>query len=160
MKDCIAGYSWVTCLFVRTAGEVSGLRRAKATLLMEAMLEKVANEQEARKHAEKQNREVVSDRLMLKPSELWKVAVDERLRGVLQSESSSKDMGKGNRQSQYVRSPRVVQLLPRQPTTVGKRLNPQERAQTQAKAKANQQNMSPKGKSRDTRSGKGKQSKD
>ena len=37
--------------------EQSALPRAKATLLMKAMFEKVANEQEARKHAEKQTQD-------------------------------------------------------------------------------------------------------
>ena len=36
----------------------------------------------------------VSDMLMMKPPKLWKMALDDRVRGMLQSESSSKGKGK------------------------------------------------------------------
>ena len=66
---------------------------------MKAMLERVANEQDARKKAERQTGEkktkLLSDMFMMKPSELWKMAVDDRVQGLLKSESSQKGKGKG-----------------------------------------------------------------
>ena len=63
------------------------------------MLEKAANEQEAGTKQEKQAQgkkvKVVSDMSVVKPSELWNMAVDDRIRGVLQSGSISKDTGNG-----------------------------------------------------------------
>ena len=71
------------------------LTRAKATLLMKAVLEKMASEQEE-KNAEKQAQvkkvKVVSDMPLMKPPELFEMASMPR---VLQSESSSKVEGKG-----------------------------------------------------------------
>ena len=72
------------------------LTRAKATLLMKAVLEKMASEQEGRKMQRKQAQvnkvKVVSDMPLMKPPELFEMA---SMPGVLQSESSSKVEGKG-----------------------------------------------------------------
>ena len=90
IQDFSAGYSWVTRLSVRIAG--------KATHLMKTTLEKVANEQESRTNAEKQAKDktvkLVSDMSLMKASELLKMAVDDRMCGLFQSESSSKGYGK------------------------------------------------------------------
>ena len=81
------------------AVEQTALTRAKATLLMNAMLEIVANEQDAQKKAEplaaEKKTKWLNDMSMMKPSELWKMAVDDRVRGLLKSESSQKGKGKG-----------------------------------------------------------------
>ena len=73
--------------------EQTALTRAKATLSMIAILEKVADEQEARKKLRKTK--LLNNMSVMKPSELWKVAVDNRVRSLLKSESSQKGMGKG-----------------------------------------------------------------
>ena len=79
--------------------EQTSLTRAKATLLLKAMFERVAYEQDARKKAETQEREkktkLLSDMFMIKTSELCKMAVDDRVRSLLKSESSQKGKGKG-----------------------------------------------------------------
>ena len=64
------------------------------------MLEMVANEQLARAKAErlageKKKTKLLSDMSLMKPSELWKMAVDDRVRSLLKSESSQKGKGKG-----------------------------------------------------------------
>ena len=78
--------------------EQSALTRTKATLLVKAMLQKVAHEREVKQNAKTQKTQVhdveVSDMLMMKPPEMWKMALDDRVRGMLQSESSSKGKGK------------------------------------------------------------------
>ena len=79
--------------------EQTALTRAKATLLMKATLERVANEQDARKKAERlageKKTKLLNDMSVMKPSESWKMAVDDRVRGLLKSESSQKGKGKG-----------------------------------------------------------------
>ena len=66
---------------------------------MKAMLDRVANEQDALKKAERQAGEkrtkLLSDTSMMKQSELWKMAVDDRVRSLLKGESSQKGKGKG-----------------------------------------------------------------
>ena len=59
---------------------------------MKGMLERVANEQEV-KQAQASDVKV-SDMLRMKPPKLWTIAVDNRIRGMLQSESSTKGKGK------------------------------------------------------------------
>ena len=69
---------------------------------MKAMLERVANEQDALKKAERQAGEkrtkLLNDMSMMKPSELWKMSVDDRVRSLPKGESSQKGKvkGKGN----------------------------------------------------------------
>ena len=79
--------------------EQTALARARATLLMKAMLERVANEQDAWKKAERlageKKTKLLNDISMTKPSDLWKMAFDDRVRGLLQSESCQKGKGKG-----------------------------------------------------------------
>ena len=79
--------------------EQTALIRAKATLLMKAMLERVANEQGALEKAERlageKKTQLLNDMPTMKPSELWEMAVDDRVRGLLKSESSQKGKGKG-----------------------------------------------------------------
>ena len=58
---------------------------------------------------------VVSDMSLMSPSELQQIAVDDRIRGVLHSESSSKGKGKGKCKARTTMFDhlRLVQLLPR-----------------------------------------------
>ena len=83
--------------FLLGSPEQATLPRAKGTLLMKAMLEK-GQTNKARKHAENQTQDkkvkMVSDMSLMRQSELRTLAVDDRIRGVLQSESTSKGKGK------------------------------------------------------------------
>ena len=58
------------------AVEQTALARAKATLLVKALLERVVHEQDARKKAEglagEKKTKLLNDMSMMKPSELWK----------------------------------------------------------------------------------------
>ena len=78
--------------------EQSALTRTIATLLVKAMLQKVATRKRGKTKCKDTKAQVhdvkVSDMLMMKPPKLWKMALDDRVRGMLQSESSSKDKGK------------------------------------------------------------------
>ena len=49
----------------------------------------------AERQAGEKKTELLSDMSMTKPSELWKMAVDDRVRSLLKSESSQKGKGKG-----------------------------------------------------------------
>ena len=143
----------------------------------------MATEQEARKHAENQAQDtkvkVVSDMSMLKPSECWKMADDDRIRGVLQSESSSK--GKGERQrprrnkmfhpqelysfyqdfSGPMSEEKIESLMSKNVKSPAELERKETRPKLdKGKGKRKQYNTSPKGKSNGECSGKGKQSKD
>ena len=63
--------------------EQTASTRAKATLLRKATLERVANEQDARKKAERlageRKTKLLNDMSVMKPSESWKMAVDDRV---------------------------------------------------------------------------------
>ena len=58
--------------------EQTALTRAKATLVKKAMLDRVANEQEARKKLRdgqvKKKTKLLNDMSLMQPSELWKMA--------------------------------------------------------------------------------------
>ena len=76
------------------SAEQTALTRAKATLLMKVMLERVANEQEAQKNAARQAREkktkLMNDMSLMKQSELWKMMADDRVRSLLKSNRTRK----------------------------------------------------------------------
>ena len=82
--------------------EQTALTRATKTLLMNAMCEKVANEQEAQKNGESEVGEkktkLMNEMFLMKQSELWKMMVGDRDRSLLKYESSQKgkDKAKGN----------------------------------------------------------------
>ena len=63
---------------------------------------------------------VVSDMSLMNPSELRQMAIDDRIRGVLHSESSSKGKGKGKCKARTTMFDplRLVQLLPRPQRTI------------------------------------------
>ena len=80
--------------------EQTALTSAEATLLMKAMLgrwqtSKMHGKKKAERLAGEKKTKLLNDMSMMKPSELWKVAVDDRVRSLLKSESSQKSKGKG-----------------------------------------------------------------
>ena len=145
---------------------------------MKAMLEKAANEQEARTHAEKQaqgkNVKVASDMSEVKPSELWNMAVADRVRGVLQSGSISKGTGKGKGETKpfypqelyTLHQDRSGRLMSKKRQVASGSWGERKHVQScrpgkdsiRGKGKS-KQITSPKGKSRGKKSGEGKQSK-
>ena len=55
---------------------------------------------------------LLNDMSMMKPSELWKMAVDDRVRGLLKSDSSQKSKGEGkSKRKNKTFDPEAVQPL-------------------------------------------------